>query len=49
MNITPVERVNIIPEYDIERINLFIYSNEIRKTILSNLKSYTKLKMLSTN
>jgi len=45
MNIIPFERVNIIPEYDIERINLFIYSNEIRKTILSNLKSYTKLKM----
>ena len=37
--------IDIIPEYDIENINLFTYTNEIRKTILSNLKNYTKLKM----
>ena len=44
MNIIPVERVNIIPEYDIERINLFIYTNEIRNVLYafdySGIKRY---------
>ena len=37
--------IDIIPEYDIEKIHLFTYTNETQNIILSNLKNYTKLKM----
>ena len=33
-----------LPDYNIEEINLCFYNNEIRNTILSNLKNYTNLK-----
>ena len=36
--------MNIIPSYDVEKINLWYYTINTRKIILSNLKNYTKLK-----
>ena len=38
-----------LPEFDIENIILFTYTNEIRKTILSNLMNFTKLKGFDCN
>ena len=35
--------MNEIPDYDIKKIYLDDYNDETRKTILSNLKNYTKL------
>ena len=41
-----MDRINIIPPYDIKEIKLNDYSIKTRKTILSNLKKYIKLKKL---
>ena len=38
-----------LPEFDIENIILFTYTNEIRKTILNNLMNFTKLKGFDCN
>ena len=44
-----VYKINKIPSYDIKKIVLYNYNNETRKTILSNFKNYTQLKIFDCN